>query len=149
VQTGSQRSKGVEVGASGRITSRWQVAGGFASQQALITSATTAAPAGATVPFVPRTTISLWNRYQVTSRLGAALGVVHRTGMYAAVDNTVVIPAYTVADGAMYADLTRTVRAQVNIGNLFNANHYLTAHSNNNISPGAPRSLRIGVTTTF
>ncbi|MGH7626056.1 MAG: TonB-dependent receptor, partial [Gemmatimonadaceae bacterium] len=47
LQTGSQRSTGFELGASGRITSAWMIAGGYAYQDATITSTTTAAHAGA------------------------------------------------------------------------------------------------------
>src|SRR6185437_9756080 len=45
VQTGSQRTNGYELGLSGSITRKWRVAGGYAYQDAFITSATTAARA--------------------------------------------------------------------------------------------------------
>ena len=40
VQTGSQRTTGFEVGVTGRVSSFWQVAGGYAHQDATVTSAT-------------------------------------------------------------------------------------------------------------
>ena len=49
VQTGSQRTNGYELGANGRLTSAWSIAGGYAYQDAFVTSATTAARAGAQV----------------------------------------------------------------------------------------------------
>ena len=64
VQTGSQRTTGVEIGANGRITRIWSVAGGYAYQNAVVTSATAAAPEGARVAQVPRHTFSLWNQVQ-------------------------------------------------------------------------------------
>lgn len=147
VQTGSQRTKGVELGATGRVTSAWQVVAGFASQRATITSATTAAPAGAKVQLVPNTTASLWNRYQLTPIWGVGLGIVHQSSMYAAIDNAVTLPDFTRLDGALYVALTRDVRAQVNVENLLNERYYPTSHGNNNIMPGAPRTLRITLTT--
>jgi catecholate siderophore receptor len=147
VQTGSQRTRGYELGVSGRVTSAWQVAAGYASQRASITSATTAAPAGATVPLVPHATISLWNRYQVMPAWGVGLGVLHQSSMFAAIDNTVTLPGFTRIDGALYVTLTRDVRAQVNVENLWNERYYVTSHGNNNIMPGAPRTLRIALTT--
>jgi catecholate siderophore receptor len=50
-------------------------------------------------------------------------------------------------DGALFFSLGRHVRAQLNIENLFNTEYYLTAHSNNNITPGSPRALRVSLTT--
>ncbi len=51
---------------------------------------------------VPHHTLSLWNTYQVNPRLGAGLGIIHRTDMFAAIDNTVVLPGYTRVDVAVY-----------------------------------------------
>jgi len=148
VQTGSQRTNGWEFGVSGALTSRWQIAGGYANQTARITSRTAAAAPGASVPLVPRNTLSLWNRVQVTRRLGAGLGIVHQDRMFAAIDNTVTLPSFTRADAAAFLTLTRTVRAQLNIENLLDTRYYATAHSNNNIMPGSPRMFRVALHVT-
>lgn len=147
VQTGSQRTSGWEVGVMGNVTSAWQVMGGFARQKAEITSTTSAAPEGREVPLVPETTLSLWNRYQLLPYLGIGLGVVHRSDMFAAIDNTVTLPGFTRADGALFVRLTPLVSAQVNVENLFDERYYATSHGNNNIMPGASRTLRISLTT--
>ncbi len=149
VQTGSQRTSGYELGVSGRLTRAWQVAGGAAAQRATIVSTTAAAKAGATVALVPHTTLSLWNRYQLLPALGVGLGVVRQTSMYAAVDNAVTLPAFTRADAATYLRLGRVVRAQVNVENVLDARYYATSQGNNNIMPGAPRTLRLSLTTAF
>jgi catecholate siderophore receptor len=147
VQTGSQRTTGYEVGLAGEVTSAWQVAGGYASQRATIVSRTAAAKAGATVPLVPHHTVSLWNKYRLGSALGVGLGVVHQADMYAAIDNSVTLPSFTRLDGAVYLTLYRGVRAQVNVENLFDTRYYATSQGNNNILPGAPRTVRLSVTT--
>ncbi|MEO7712596.1 MAG: TonB-dependent siderophore receptor [Gemmatimonadaceae bacterium] len=147
VQTGAQRSTGAEFGLTGEVTSAWQIAGGFATQRAEITSTTSAAPAGRSVPLVPRRTLSLWNRYQVTSAAGVGLGVVRQASMFASIDNTVTLPAFTRVDGALFVTATPHVRLQLNVENLFDRRYYATSHGNNNILPGAPRSLKLSVTT--
>jgi catecholate siderophore receptor len=149
VQTGRQRSSGYEFGVSGGLNSAWEIAGGFARQKAHITSTTAAARAGATVPLVPSSTLSLWNKYQLASRLGLGLGVVHQTGMYATIDNTVTLPAFTRIDGAIFFRFSDYLRAQMNLENLFNEKYYPLAHNNNNITPGSPRSVRLSLTTGF
>jgi len=149
VQTGAQRTTGYELGATGEITPSWQLVGGFSSQTARIRSRTTAAVAGATVPLVPRSTVSLWNRVQLAPALGAGLGAVHQARMYAAIDNTVTLPAFTRWDGALFVNLPRHTRAQLNVENLLDTRYYATSQGNNNIMPGATRTLRLSLSADY
>jgi catecholate siderophore receptor len=148
VQTGSQRTSGWEVEITGAPTRAWQIVAGLGSQRAWIRSRTSAAAAGATVPLVPHTTLSLWNRYQAAPRLAVGFGLVRQTRMYAAIDNSVTLPGFTRADGAVYATIRRGVRAQVNVENLFDTRYFATSQGNNNIMPGAPRTLRVSLSAT-
>jgi len=145
VQTGAQRTTGWELGVTGRLAEHWDVVGGVARQRAVIVNATTAAPAGAAVPLVPRLTASLWNRIELSSTLGAGLGVVRQGAMYAAIDNSVTLPAFTRADGALFLTLPANLKAQLNLENLFGTRYYATAQGNNNILPGAGRTVRFSV----
>lgn len=149
VQTGSQRSQGFEMTASGNVTPAWDIAGGFARQSAKIVAASTVGPAGARVPLVPATSLSLWNRFSLSPRFGFALGAVRQSETFAAIDNKVVIPAFTRFDAGLYAGVFFGLRAQVNVENIFDAHYYSTAHSNSNITPGSPRSVRLSVTAEF
>lgn len=146
VQTGEARTTGFELGASGNLTRNWQIVGGFASQRARITSTTSAAKAGQIVPLVPHQTMSLWNRVQVIPAVGVGVGVVKQSDMYAAIDNTVTLPGFTRADGALFLRLNPSLGAQVNVENLFDKKYYATSQGNNNIMPGATRTLRISLT---
>jgi catecholate siderophore receptor len=149
LQTGSQRSNGYELGLNGFVTSKWSVAGGYAYQDAFISSATVSAVKGAQVGLVPHHTFSLWNNYRVLPRLGFGLGIIHRSDMFAAVDNAVVLPAYTRADAAVFFSITEKWRLQANVQNLFSTTYYLNADGNNNISPGAPRGARVALIARF
>jgi catecholate siderophore receptor len=148
VQTGAQRTTGWELGLTGAPTARWQIAGGYANQNARIVSRTAAAEAGAQVPLVPRQTLSLWNRVQLTRRFGTGLGIVYQDRMFAAIDNTVTLPSFTRVDAAAFLTITRVLRAQVNVENLLGARYFPTAHSNNNIMPGSPRMMRVTMHVT-
>jgi catecholate siderophore receptor len=149
LQTGSQRTNGFEVGLNGNVTRAWRIAGGYAYQDAFITSATTTALTGAQVAQVPHHNFSLWNNYQIMSKLAAGLGVIHRSDMFAAVDNTVTLPGYTRADAAVFYSITERIRIQANVENLFDKKYYINADGNNNISPGSPRTVRVGLTARF
>lgn len=147
VQTGRQRTTGWELGATGTVLPRWEVAAGFGTQVARITDSTSAAPAGRRVPLVPRTQWSLWNKVGVTKAASVGLGVIRQGDMYAAIDNTVRLPAFTRVDAALYYTLTRNLRAQLNVENVLDETYYATSHGNNNIMPGTPRLVRLTLVT--
>ncbi len=142
VLTGAQRSKGVELGLERSISDRWQVSAGYSWQKAEITKTTASAPAGREVPLVPRHSISLWNRYDVSNALGVGLGVIARSKSYASISNTVKLPSYARVDAAAYYKVMRGIEAQINVENIFGADYFPTAHSDNNIAPGAPRTVK-------
>jgi catecholate siderophore receptor len=142
VLTGAQRSRGFELGLERSISDRWQVSAGYAWQKAKITETTTAAPEGRQVPLVPRHSFSLWNRYDVSESLGLGLGVIARSKSFASISNQVKLPAYARVDAAAYYRLTSGVEAQINVENLFDADYFPTAHNDNNIAPGAPRTVK-------
>jgi catecholate siderophore receptor len=128
---------------------RWTIVGGYAFQDAFITSDTTAAKAGAQVAQVPHHTLSLWNNYRVWQRLSLGLGIIRRTDMFAAIDNTVILPGYTRADAGIFYSVNEHWRLQANVQNLFDTRYYLNADNNNNISPGSGRGVRVGLTARF
>jgi catecholate siderophore receptor len=69
--------------------------------------------------------------------------------MFAAIDNTVVLPGYTRADAAIFYSINDRWRLQGNLENLFSTKYYLNADGNNNISPGSSRAARITLTARF
>ena len=108
--TKGQRTKGVELSVAGQLTYEWSVMGGYAYQHGEITkSLSPSAKEGATLAELPKHTFSMWNRYNFTPRWGAALGVIHRSGMFASTDNTVRVGDFTRLDAAVYARLNKFV----------------------------------------
>ncbi|HET9766310.1 MAG TPA: TonB-dependent siderophore receptor [Thermoanaerobaculia bacterium] len=149
VQTGSQRTEGWELGVNGQLRQGWSVAGGYAYQDAVVTSATASAREGAVVGQVPRHTLSLWNNWQLRPGLSAALGIVHRTKMFATIDNTVTLPGYTRVDAAAYFTVLSNLRLQVNVENVLDDEYWANADSNTNLSPGSPRAFHVGLSARF
>jgi catecholate siderophore receptor len=149
VQTGSQRTDGVELGITGRVTSAWRVVGGYTYQDAYVTSATVAARAGAQGAQVPHHTLSLWNHYQFLPRLGAAVGLLFRSDLFATIDNTVTLPGYARVDVAAFYAVTKDLRLQANLENALDRKYWINADSNTNLSPGCGRALRVGLTAVF
>jgi len=73
----------------------------------------------------------------------------HRADMFAAIDNTVVLPGYVRVDAAAYFVVDNQARLQLNIENLTDQTYYLNADGNTNISPGYPRAVRVALITRF
>lgn len=142
VLTGAQRSKGLEIGVERNVTDRWQISAGYALQEAEITRATAAAPEGREVPLVPRHQFSVWNRYNFTKPLGLGLGIIAASKSYASISNSVTLPGYARVDAAIFYALNSNIEAQLNVENLLGADYFATAHSDNNIAPGAPTTAR-------
>jgi catecholate siderophore receptor len=145
VLTGAQRSRGLELGLERSVTSRWLISGGYAFQDAKITTTTAAAPAGRKVPLVPRHSFSLWTRYDLAGGIGVGFGVIARSKSYASISNAVKLPGYTRVDAAVFYKLPHGMEAQVNFENLLGAHYFPTASNDNNIAPGAPRSIKATV----
>ena len=145
VQTGAQRAEGLEVALQGEIAPRWRTIGAFAVQEAWLTRTTRAAPAGRRAPLVPRVSGSLWNRVAVHPRIGVAVGLIHQGAQFASITNAVRLPAYSRVDGAVSVDLTARLRLQVNAENLTGTRYWFTAHTDDNLSPGAPTLVRVGL----
>jgi catecholate siderophore receptor len=132
-----QTTEGIEFGASGSVGA-WSVQAGYAYQDGQLT----AALGGTRLAQLPEHVISLWNKYQFTPKWSAGLGLIHQTEMYAAADNLVTLPEFTRWDAGVFFTPNQRWRLQVNLQNLLDEEYYANAHNNNNISPGAPFSVR-------
>jgi catecholate siderophore receptor len=142
VLTGKQRSMGIEASATGKLTNRLSLAATVALQEARITRTTASAPEGRDVPSVPKFTTSLWGRYDVNDRLGLGLGLYHQSKMFASISNAVVSPGYTRVDAAAFVGLTESLALQLNVENVLDKNYVGMVHTDNNLTPGAPRTAR-------
>ncbi len=151
-----QETKGFEFGVSGKVTSKWSMFGGYAYQDGEISkqqgAGTSAILKGAELAQTPEHTFSLWNRYDFNDTWGAAIGVISRSDMYAAVPTlttSTLLPGYTRYDAAIYGKFSEKLRLQVNLENLTNKEYVLSAHNNNNIVPGSPFTGRATLTYNF
>jgi catecholate siderophore receptor len=112
--------------------------------------AAAAIPAGRRIALVPRNMLSVWNRFDLGGGWGAGLGLIHQAASFASISNAVKLPAFNRLDGALYyAFPGGRTRVALNVENLTDRKYYPTADGDNNISPGAPRTARVTVTTRF
>jgi catecholate siderophore receptor len=155
-----QETKGAELGVAGKMTDRWSMFGGYSYQDAEFSKTMTIGTltsnstflAGTALGQTPSHTFSLWNRYDFNESWGAALGVVSRSQMYALTPTTTastVLPGYARVDAAIFWKPTSKIQMQLNVENLTDKDYAASAHTNNNITPGAPLTARATLTYYF
>ncbi|CAM8316206.1 TonB-dependent receptor [Candidatus Methylopumilus universalis] len=151
-----QVTKGFELGVAGKLFDSYSMYGGFTYQDAEITknqgTGSTQITSGTSLGHVPEHTFSLWNKYEMNETWSAALGVISRSDMFAATPTTstaVKLPGYARLDAAIYANINKQTKLQLNIENLLDKTYYQSAHNNNNIMYGYPLTARATLTYTF
>ena len=149
VQTGKSRTKGLELAAVGQIAKGLQVTLGYTLQDGEIVSTTAAAPAGQALAQLPRHQFSAWGRYDFTDQLGVAVGAVRQSQQFATISNAVRLPGFTRIDAALFYKVSAALELQVNVENLTDTDYFPSAHTDNNISTGAPLNARLGVKLRF
>ncbi|BCA56531.1 Ferrichrome-iron receptor [Nitrospira sp. KM1] len=132
VQTGAQRSQGVEFDVTAQLAQGWRAIATYAYTDARI-AADTSIAVGNRIPLVARHTGSLWTTYdfQVAPLKGFGVGggmfaVGERAGDLA---NTFELPGYVRADAAVYYRKPEifphtNLIAQLNVQNLLNQNYF-------------------------
>ena len=151
-----QVTKGFELGVAGKLFNAYSMYGGYTYQDAEITknqgTGDAQVTSGTPLGHVPEHTFSLWNKYELDETWSAALGVVSRSDMFAATptaSTAVKLPGYARLDAAIYANINKQTKLQLNIENLLDKTYYLSAHNNNNIMYGYPLTARATLTYTF
>ncbi|CAM8330382.1 Fiu Outer membrane receptor for monomeric catechols [Candidatus Methylopumilus universalis] len=151
-----QVTKGFELGVAGKLFDSYSMYGGYTYQDAEITknqgTGSTQITSGTSLGHVPEHTFSLWNKYEMNETWIAALGVISRSDMFAATPTTstaVKLPGYARLDAAIYANINKQTKLQLNIENLLDKTYYQSAHNNNNIMYGYPLTARATLTYTF
>ena len=147
INVGKTRTQGLELAVTGTILPNWQVSGAYAYQDAALEGNDAVRLAQ-----VPEHQFSLWNRYDVSDRLGFGLGITHQSDQFAAirtVATTTRLPSFTRVDAAVFYRVSEAVEVQVNVENLFDETYFSDAHNNFNISPGAPLNARFTVRARF
>jgi catecholate siderophore receptor len=148
VLTGQQRTDGLTASAAGRVGTRLEVYGGYALFDARVTRTTTAAAAGQRPGLVPRHQGSLWVAADLSSRIRVAGGVVSQTRTFTSFTNVVTLPGFTRLDASVFYSI-KDVTLSLNLANLTNVRYFPTANGDNNISPGAPRSVQLAIRSRF
>lgn len=150
IPIGRQRTRGVELSATGQVTDQLSVIGAYTySDGEFRDDVSGTVRAGNRLANLPKHAASLWTRFDPIEAIGAAIGVQYQGRRFAATDNAVSSPGYTRVDAALYYDISPEVGLQLNVENVFDKRYVLFANSNTNLTPGSPTAWRLALNARF
>ncbi len=159
--TGENRVRGIEFGATGEITDKLAVQAGATFMDAEVLESATANNVGKTLSNFADTTASIQLKYQFTEKFGLGAAAKYESDRYAGQPDTAAafdaegrysqpIPAYTVFDVFATYDITEKLDARLNIGNISNKDYYLAAYrSGSFLYKGDARTVRLTLNYNF
>lgn len=159
VQTGEQRSQGVEVDVTAQLMPGWKVIATYAYTDAHITADTTV-PVGNRIPLVARHTGSFWTTYDLQTGplkgLGAGIGLFAVGGRAGDLANSFGLPGYVRTDAALYYRkpeifIRTNLLAQLNVQNLLDQDYFYSGGQGRGSAafPGAPTTVLGSVKLEF
>lgn len=157
---GESRVDGLELGASGKITDKWQVFAGYSYLKSELVdagltgrngaiTAGAASASGNQMPNTPKNSFSLWSTYDITSKLTVGGGAFYVDEVYGDTANTVYVPSYTRYDAMASYKLTKNVDLQLNVQNLTDKTYYDKAYAAHFANQAAGRTALMSANFHF
>lgn len=144
VQTGKQRSRGVELDIGGEILPGWNIIGGYAYTDARITEDNDPTIEGNQRFSAPEHSFNLWTTYRIQDGdlqgLGFGLGFYYIGERWADNANTVELPRFLRTDAAIYYERDH-FRAALNFRNIFDVESFVGNGSGDILGQGTPFTL--------
>ncbi|NMF66589.1 hypothetical protein DP113_20020 [Brasilonema octagenarum UFV-E1] len=126
IQTGEQRSKGVELSIAGEILPGWNIIAGYAYTDATITKDNDF-PVGNLLSNIPKHSFNIWTSYEIQSGglkgFGVGGGLFFVGDRQGDLNNTFELPSYLRTDAAIFYKRDR-FRAAINFKNLFDVDYF-------------------------
>lgn len=151
VLTGAAYSQGVELTASGNVTEKWNVSGGFAFIDTEVTSSTTPGVEGKQLINVPDFSASIFTTYNIGMGWTIGGGARYTGERQLNTTNTIQYGEYVVFDALLRKQLTDYASVQVNVDNLFDERYIENARNGQTqwATPGAGRVVSITARLSF
>lgn len=159
--TGKNRVRGVEVGATGSVNPDFMLQFGASWMKAEVLESNVAASIGKTLSNFADISVFLQAKYQFIPTLWVGTVVKYEDDRYAGQPDSAPaltpdgeysqpIPAYTVVDMFAEYQFTNRFGARLNVGNLFNEEYYLAGYrSGTFLYLGDARTVQFGLTYEF
>jgi catecholate siderophore receptor len=117
---GNQRVDGIELGATGHLTDRWEIIAGYTYLDGKTIASNTPDIVGKRLADVAHNAVNLWTEYQFTGRLELGIGGNYLSKRFADLANTASLPSYVLVDAMASYRLNPHLDLRVNVNNLTN-----------------------------
>jgi catecholate siderophore receptor len=141
--------QGFEAQLQGQFNSKWFVSAGYSYLDGEINDEQDATVDGNRPRELPEHMFSIWNRYQLTEKLGLGLGVIYQDDTYITGSNDTELPGYVRVDAAAYYQISEDLRLQLNIENLTDELYFPHAHGDHQVTVGAPIHATFSISGRF
>jgi catecholate siderophore receptor len=148
VLDGEQRVQGIEIGATGQLTRRWSVFGGYTYMDSEVVRSNTPAEVGKPVSNTPRHSFSLWTTVQLPGRLEVGGGAWYVGDRTTALTGLRTAPGYWVIDATAARPISRQLTLRVKAGNLADE-RYVDRVGGGHFVPGPGRSVLVSADLGF
>ncbi|MFQ4146086.1 TonB-dependent siderophore receptor [Chlorogloeopsis sp. ULAP02] len=151
IQTGKQRSQGVELTVQGEILPGWNIIAGYAYTNARLTKDNTFEE-GNFLSNAPENAFNLWTTYEIQQGylrgLGLGLGFFFVGERQADLANSFQLPSYFRTDAAIFYRRNQ-FRAALNFRNLFDVDYFESAFGSLRVYPGEPFTVQGTISWQF
>jgi catecholate siderophore receptor len=146
VLDGLARVQGIELGAAGKLTDKWNVIAGYSYLQSELLRTPLADQRGAELPNTPPHNFTLWTTYDVTPEFTVGAGAFYQAKAYANATNTLYVPDYWRFDAMMSYKIDKNATLQLNLYNLTDEMYYAQYYGGHAVpAPGRSASLSLRV----
>jgi iron complex outermembrane receptor protein len=136
---GEQRARGVELSVHGRVSDSWDIYAAYGYTDAETTEDTISSRVGQRIRNVPQNTFALTSDYGITSAIDIG----------AAVNYEFTLPHYWRTDLYGSYKFDDHWKMRIAVENIFDKTYYSHAFSYFEIWPGAPRTVKVQLSTRF
>jgi catecholate siderophore receptor len=121
---GIARVDGIELGAVGKVTDRWNVFAGYSHLQSRIEKDPNLNELGRELPNTPEHNVTFWTTYDLTPQLTIGVGAVHQSFGFANITNVAYVPAFWKFDAMVSYRVTGNATLQLNVYNITDEFYY-------------------------
>ncbi len=139
---GDQRVDGIELGATGHLTDKWEIIAGYTYLDGKTRRSTNTAIVGERLQNVAHNAVNLWTEYEFSDHFELGVGGNYLSKRYADFGEQAALPSYILVDAMAAFNLNQHLTFRVDANNVFNklayqGNYYSTAEENHVVpSPG-------------
>jgi iron complex outermembrane receptor protein len=148
IAAGEIGSRGLEFDVAGQVSKRWRINASLVLNDVEVRRDNSLA-AGTRLLNVPRVNGSVLAVYEDSfangQRYGLGGGVTHVGARIGQTATSFELPAYTTAKLVGHWRISPTLRATLDVDNLFDATYYASSYSRVWVTPGTPRTVTLGL----